>query len=156
MVNTLINRCVCNYIIIRFKPWIKWLRRQQKYTHSLLKQKYRYLCKQRLVKVAVLTQLLYSSNKVQVLRCTRSIKVKGFPLKDNSTCNYKADWTSSQISIIQRLLKLQVELVGFVRVGPEHTRKLADCRVSFPECQLPTFWVDKASSAKPKKQKHSN
>ncbi len=42
--------------------------------------------KKRLVKVRVLTQLLHSSqsNKVQVVKCTQSIKVKSFPLKDIS------------------------------------------------------------------------
>ncbi len=42
--------------------------------------------KKTLAKAEVLTQLIYSSQskKVQALKCTHSIKVKSFPLKDIS------------------------------------------------------------------------
>ncbi len=53
-------------------------------------------------------------------------------------------------------IKLWVESVGFVRAVPERTRKWAYCWVSFPECQIATFWVVKASWVQPKRQKHSN
>ncbi len=55
---------------------------------------------------------------------------------------------------MQRLLK--VESLGFVGAVPKCTKKWADCCVSFPECQIATFWVGKASWAQPKRFKYSN
>ena len=51
----------------------------------------------------------------------------------------KANWTSYWYKV----LNLKVESVGFVW-------KIADCWVSFPRCQIPTFWVCKAPRAETK------
>ena len=48
----------------------------------------------------------------------------------------KANWSSRHMNIIQRLLKLKVESVGFVPAVPERTTKTADCWVSFPGRQI--------------------
>ncbi len=72
------------------------------------------------VKVDVVTQLRFSSksNKVQVLKCTQSIKVKNIPLKDISTSHFCAKLTE---------LHVILESVGFVKTVPKRTRKLVDC-----------------------------
>ena len=51
------------------------------------------------------------------------------------------------INIIQRLLKLKVESVGFFPAVPKRTTKTADCWVSLPGRQINTCWVVKASQA---------
>ncbi len=72
-------------LITRLKEAI-WCR-GGKSTHIFFLSRSTDTCVQkRLVKVELPTQRLHSSqiNKVQVVKCTQSIKVKSFPLKDIS------------------------------------------------------------------------
>ena len=94
-------------------------------THILYSSRSTDTCvKKGLVKVEVLILLLYSSKstKVQSLKYTKRFKVNSTPLKD--LC--KTKWSLCNSTIIQRLLHLKVESVGFVWAICEHTRKIAD------------------------------
>lgn len=95
----------------------------------------------------MLIQLLYSrkSEKVQARTCTRSIKDKKYPSEGKLT-------EPHFITVIQRLLKLKVELAGVVRAVHKHTTKILHCVVSFPGCKKTTCWVNKASRAQHKKK----
>ncbi len=78
-------------------------------------------------------------------------------IKFPSQGHFCAKLTEAHVILIKcRWLNLKVESVGFVRAVPERTRKWVNCWVSFPECQIETFWIGKVSWAQPRRQKHSN
>ncbi len=54
-----------------------------------------------MVKVKVLTQILYpsKSDKVHVLKCTQSIKGKSFPLKNISIGHFCAKLTEPHVTL---------------------------------------------------------
>ncbi len=71
-------------------------------THTLYLSRSTDACvKRTLIKVEVLTQVLYSSKgKVQVLKCTPSDKAKSFPLKDISTNHFYAKLTELHLILV--------------------------------------------------------